>query len=299
MSVAAITRDGSGSGGTANPDLPGGPPLGDAEFAAVAAIMQSDARIHLTDIKKTLVHGRLSRRLRMHGLATFRDYIRLVQSDAVERAAMVVALTTNHTHFFRENHHFDHFRSQLLPQLKERARRQPVRIWSAGCSSGEEVYTIAMCLLGPDRAAASWLRNADVKLLATDLAPHVVESVKTASYTAQTCAAIPQNYHKAWLRADGADAFTLAPEARALVTARVLNLFDAWPMRQQYDAIFCRNVMIYFDDKAKAELEHRLVQQLAPGGHLYIGHSERLIGAAAETMRPCGQTIYVKDEARS
>ena len=294
MSVAAIVRDPVAGGDTVRPDAPAGPPLGDAEFAAVVAIMQSDARIHLTDIKKTLVHGRLSRRLRMHGLSSFRDYIRLVLSDTDERAAMVVALTTNHTHFFRENHHFEHFRAQVIPRLKKRVRNQPVRIWSAGCSSGEEVYTIAMCLLGRDRAAASWLRDADVKLLATDLAPHVVEAVRTATYSAQACAAVPPEY-RAWLRPDG-DSVTIAPEARALVTARVLNLFDAWPMRQRYDAIFCRNVMIYFDDKAKAELEQRLVQQLAPGGCLYIGHSERLIGPATKAMRSCGQTVYVKSE---
>ena len=116
-----------------------GPPLADAEFAAIATIMQSDARIHLTDIKKTLVHGRLSRRLRMHGLANFRDYVRLVQTNKEERSAMVVALTTNHTHFFRENHHFEHFRNVVIPTLKQRVRQTPVRIWSAGCSSGEEV----------------------------------------------------------------------------------------------------------------------------------------------------------------
>nr|WP_233150903.1 protein-glutamate O-methyltransferase CheR [Sphingomonas sp. BT553] len=273
-----------------------GPPLGSAEFAAIAAIMQSDARIHLTDIKKTLVHGRLSRRLRMHGLTSFRDYVRMVQSPGEERAAMVVALTTNHTHFFRENHHFEHFREKVIPTLKDAVRRRPVRIWSAGCSSGEEVYTIAMCLLGKDRGQAGWLRDADLKLLATDLAPHVVDSVRQATYPDNVVAAIPADYRKAWLRPAAGSDHEMAPEARALVTAHVLNLFEAWPMRQQYDAIFCRNVMIYFDDRAKAELEARLVDQLAPGGHLYIGHSERLVGPAAAVMKGCGQTIYVKQE---
>lgn len=289
MSTAALLP-GAGAADAAS----SGPPLGDGEFAAIAAIMQSDARIHLTDIKKTLVHGRLSRRLRQHGLTSFRDYVRFVQTDAVERAAMVVALTTNHTHFFRENHHFEHFRAAVIPTLKEQARRRPVRIWSAGCSSGEEVYTIAMCLLGRERAAAAWLRSADVKLLATDLAPHVVESVQRATYAENTVAAIPSDYRAAWLRPTGTGEFTMAAEARAMVTARVLNLFAAWPMRQRYDAIFCRNVMIYFDDRAKAELEQRLVEMLLPGGHLYIGHSERLIGHGAAHMESCGQTIYVK-----
>jgi chemotaxis protein methyltransferase CheR len=264
---------------TPNPDLPGGPPLGDAEFDAIAAIMQSDARIHLVIAKKTLVHGRLSRRLRMHGLETFRDYVRLVGQDPAERAAMVVALTTN--------------RNVAMPAIKTAARTRPVRIWSAGCSSGEEVYSIAMCLLGTDRASAGWLRGADVKLLATDLAPHVVESVKRGVYSDSVVAPIPDAYRRAWVRPAGNE-FEIAPEAREMVTARVLNLFEAWPMRQRYDAIFCRNVMIYFDDRAKAELEHRLVEMLLPGGHLYIGHSERLVGPATTVMESCGQTIYVK-----
>ena len=272
--------------------------LGPAEFAVVAAIMQSDARIHLTDAKHTLVQSRLSRRVREHGSANFREYLELVQSDAAERAAMVVALTTNHTHFFRENHHFDHLRTTVLPELQARARTGPVRIWSAGCSSGEEVYTIALCLLGQDRAAASWLGDADVRLLATDLAPHVVASASRGVYSAETVEPIPARYRETWLRPAGAD-FELAPEARALVTARVLNLFARWPLRHSYDVIFCRNVMIYFDDDAKAELEARFVELLKPGGYLYIGHSERLIGPAATQLSSCGQTIYRKPGGQS
>jgi len=267
--------------------------LGTAEFAAIARIMQRDARIHLAAGKTTLVQSRLSRRLREHRVDTFRDYVKLVETDATERAAMIVALTTNHTHFFRENHHFEHLRQTTIPWLQGRARSQPVRIWSAGCSSGEEVYTIAMCLLGQDRASAAWLRQADVRLLATDLAPHVVEAARLGVYSAETVAPVPAAYRSAWMRAQGGD-YVMVDEARSLVTARVLNLFDAWPMRQTYDVIFCRNVMIYFDDVAKAELEARFVDMLSPGGYLYIGHSERLIGSAAGQMENCGQTIYRK-----
>jgi len=261
------------------------------DFAAIAAIMHQDARIALSPAKTTLVQSRLARRLREHGLARFSDYVALVRRDTAERHAMVVALTTNHTHFFREPHHFDHFRETVLPEI--RRRQGPVRIWSAGCSSGEEVYTIAMCLLGPDRTSASWLRNADVRLLATDIAPHVVEAVERGIYAESAAAGIPEPYRSAWLR-PAPGGFVMAEEARRLVTARVLNLFGPWPLKAAYDAIFCRNVMIYFDDPAKAELEERLVHQLAPGGHLYIGHSERLIGSAATRMRSCGHTIYRK-----
>lgn len=267
--------------------------LGQTEFRAIAGIMMREARIKLTDAKVTLVHARLSRRLRERGLASFRDYLRLVEDDAGERAAMVTALTTNHTHFFREVHHFDHLREAALPMLKERARKGPVRIWSAGCSSGEEVYTIAMCLLGTDRTAGTWLRGADVKLLATDISPPMVDAVTRGLYPAAAAAAIPDAYRRAWMR-ETSGGLQMADEAMSLVTARVLNLFGDWPMRQLYDVIFCRNVMIYFDDDAKRELELRLVERLAPGGFLYIGHSERLIGPAQQGMQPCGQTIYVK-----
>lgn len=270
--------------------------LGAAEFADIAAIMQHEARIHLTEVKRTLVHSRLSRRLRAHGLASFREYIGFVQRDAEERRAMVIALTTNHTHFFREAHHFDHLREVLMPRLKDRARNHSVRIWSAGCSSGEEVYTIAMCLLGRGGGDASWLKNADLRLLATDISTPVVEAAQRGVYPAAARESIPEPYRSAWLRPH-ADGFEMAPEARAMVVARTLNLFEEWPMRQLYDAIFCRNVMIYFDETAKAELEARLTERLAPGGFLYIGHSERLIAPAQHGMRAAGQTIYQKNGA--
>jgi chemotaxis protein methyltransferase CheR len=269
--------------------------LGTREFAAIAAIMHEDARIELSEAKTTLVQSRLARRLREHGLSRFSEYVALVQSDAEERHAMVVALTTNHTHFFREPHHFDHFRETVLPVLKR--KQGPVRIWSAGCSSGEEVYTIAMCLLGKDRTSATWLRNADVRLLATDIAPHVVESVQRGFYAENVAAGVPEPYRSTWMRRTEGG-YMMADEARQLVTAKVLNLFEPWPLKAAYDVIFCRNVMIYFGDPAKEELEERFVNQLAHGGHLYIGHSERLVGAAAARTQPCGHTIYYKPETR-
>lgn len=268
--------------------------LGLAEFREIAVIMQREARIHLMESKLTLVHSRLSRRLRAHGLSHFRDYLALVNRDDAERRAMVTALTTNHTHFFREAHHFDHLRSVVLPGLQKRANAGlPVRIWSAGCSSGEEVYTIAMTIAGESNASAAWLRKGDVRLLATDIAPHVVASVSEGVYSESTIEPIPAGYRAHWVKPHP-KGYVIADDLRALVTARVLNLFDRWPMKQQYDVIFCRNVMIYFDDAAKAELETKLIDMLAPGGHLYIGHSERLSARAAAKMHSAGQTIYVK-----
>jgi chemotaxis protein methyltransferase CheR len=277
--------------------VPSGVALGLPEFRAIAAIMHEEARIHLAESKVTLVHSRLSRRLREQGLGSFAAYVALVRRDAAERAVMVEALTTNHTHFFREAHHFEHLRRHVLPGLKARAGAgERVRLWSAGCSTGEEVYSLAMTLAGEDRAGAAWVRQGDVRLLATDIAPGPVSAVSRAVYATSAVEPIPAAYRAHWLRPEGGD-HAIVDELRALVTARALNLFGAWPMRQRFDAIFCRNVMIYFDDTAKAELEARLVEMLLPGGHLYIGHSERLVGAAAQAMQPVGQTAYVKAAA--
>lgn len=268
--------------------------LGLAEFRRLAEIMHDDARISLSPAKVSLVQSRLARRLRARGLDSYRDYVRLVVDDQAERAAMVAVLTTNHTSFFREKHHFDHLRDTLLPGLKEKVRRGgSARIWSAGCSSGEEVYSIGMTLLGADERDSGWLRSADARLLATDISPPMVEAVAHAIYPKVSADSVPLGYRAAWLREQG-DSVAIADQLRRLVTPRVLNLFADWPIRQRYDAIFCRNVMIYFDEDSKAELEMRLVDRLLPGGFLYIGHSERLVGPAAKLADPCGQTIYVK-----
>lgn len=269
----------------------GAPSLGDSEFAAIARIMMTEARISLPPTKKVLVHSRLSRRLRERRLASFKDYIAFAENDAEELRLLVTALTTNHTHFFRESHHFDHLRDVLMPKLKADPSRAPVRMWSAGCSSGEEVYTLAMTLLGTDRQQAEWMRNRDVRLLATDISEPVVTAAAEGFYAASTVESVPESYRKAWMVPEGSG-YRMAEAVRALVTARPLNLFGEWPMRQRYDAIFCRNVMIYFDDAAKEELEARLVDLLKPGGFLYIGHSERLIGPAVSRMKSCGNTIY-------
>ncbi|WP_422058436.1 CheR family methyltransferase [Sphingomonas sp.] len=273
----------------------GAPPLGDSEFAAIARIMMTEARISLPSTKKVLVHSRLSRRLRDRRLASFKDYVAFAESDPEELRILVTALTTNHTHFFRESHHFDHLRDVLMPKLKADPSRAPVRMWSAGCSSGEEVYTLAMTLMGTDRSQAEWMRNRDVRLLATDISEPVVNAAAEGFYAAGGVDGVPEAYRRAWMVQEG-NGYRMAEAARALVTARVLNLFGEWPMRQRYDAIFCRNVMIYFDDAAKEELEARLVDLLKPGGYLYIGHSERLIGPAVSRMKSCGNTIYQRTD---
>lgn len=272
--------------------------LSPADFQAIADLLHHEARIALTPQKATLVRSRLARRLRIRGVRNFSDYIRLVGTDPEEKRAMIEALTTNHTHFFRESHHFDHLAHEMVPQWRARSSREPIRIWSAACSSGEEVYSIAMTLLGRERREALWAKQRPIRLLATDISSEMVAAVRAASYARAGLDQIPAPYRPLWTR-ETADGFVIADEARDMVTPLVLNLFDRWPMRHRFDAIFCRNVMIYFNEATKAELTARLVAQLAPGGALYIGHSERLLPPEADYMIPAGHTIYVKPEDKA
>jgi chemotaxis protein methyltransferase CheR len=276
-------------------DLWGGAPLTDAEFREIAAMLHQESRITLAPQKATLVRSRLSRRLREQGLKSLSDYISLVRRDIGERRQMIELLTTNHTHFFREVHHFNHLRNEMMPIWRGRSAREPVRIWSAASSSGEEVYTIAMTLLGQDLREAQWARTAGVQLFATDISDEMVKAVRNAEYPKGHLEQIPQPWRKLWAK-ETRDGFAIAPEARNLVTVSQLNLFERWPWRHPFEAIFCRNVMIYFNEEAKAELEMRLVNQLVPGGALYIGHSERLVSKAKDFMIPCGHTMYRKPE---
>lgn len=279
----------------ASASLSGDTGMTSAEFGAVAAILHREARISLSEAKVSLVQSRLARRLRSCGMADFGAYLRLVAEDEEERAAMVSALTTNHTSFFREAHHLDHLREVALPLLRTKAGRgEAVRLWSAGCSSGEEPYSIAMTLAGTSASEAEWLRG-DVRLLATDLSEPMVRATRRATYSFLAADNVPLPYRAAWLREEGGNVH-VAEQLRALVTARQLNLFEPWPFSRRFDVIFCRNVMIYFDGDAQADLEQRLVERLNPGGFLYIGHSERLAGAAAEATTCCGQTIYRKKD---
>lgn len=217
-----------------------------------------------------------------------------MKTDASERDAAVYLLTTNHTRFFREDHHFDHLaRDGWPPMAATLAGGGPVRIWSAACSSGEEPYSIAMTVLGPHRDAGLAIQRRDVQILATDLTPAVLATGRAGRYPVDVLAHVPVQLRAAWVKRIG-DQGEVATEIRAMVAFKQLNLLEEWPMRRQFDAIFCRNVMIYFDDATKARLQARLADQLAPGGYLYIGHSERLISAAERRLRLIGQTIYQK-----
>jgi chemotaxis protein methyltransferase CheR len=269
-------------------------PFTPGDQAAIASMIYAEAGIVLAASKGQLVYGRLARRVRACGLERFADYVALIERDTEERSRAVDALTTNHTGFFRENHHFEQFMADAWPPLAARLRAGGrVRLWSAACSSGEEPYSLAMAILGRDRAIGREIARLDLRMLATDLSSEILAAAGAARFPLDTLKTVPAPLRTAWMEPHEGEA-AMRPEARDWITFRALNLLGPWPMRQPFDAIFCRNVMIYFDEPTKERLQTRLAAQLAPGGHLYIGHSERLATSLASQFTLVGRTMYRK-----
>jgi chemotaxis protein methyltransferase CheR len=264
------------------------------DFQALSKLVYADAGIVMPEGKAMLIYSRLTKYLREREVTTFAEYLRLLNTDADERRRAINALTTNHTKFFRENHHFEHFAREVRPVLVRRALGGGrVRMWSAGCSSGEEVYSLIMTLLGDDKTMGQRIAGSDIALLASDLADHVIEAGNAATYPAHVTEEMPLRLKQNWVVTNGAN-ITMSDTVRSLVRFRQLNLLGDWPLKGMFDVIFCRNVMIYFDEPTKAKLLDRLCATLQPGGFLYIGHSERLVGPAAQYCEPVGPTIYRK-----
>jgi len=269
------------------------------DFTAIARMLYDDAGIALTETKASLVYSRLAKRLRVLGIESFQDYCRLVAgSEGIsERQNMLAALTTNVTRFFREPHHFEHLRTKVLPDLVSRARaRGRVRIWSAGCSTGQEPYSIALTVLEAMPEAASL----DVRILATDIDPNVVATGRAAVYSREAVQPVPAALRGRWMvrvSDHGREAWGAGEEMRRLVAFRELNLMAGWPMKGRFDAIFCRNVVIYFDEPTQARIWARFAPLINPGGRLYVGHSER-VGDTARFETDGLTTYRLRDGAR-
>lgn len=266
-----------------------------ADFRQIAAILHDDAGISLSEAKAALVYARLAKRLRALGLSSFRDYCALVSEGGAvdERQKLVAALTTNVTKFFREKHHFEHLQRTALPALVERARKGgQVRIWSAGCSNGQEAYSAALVIL----AMVPEVLSLDVKILATDIDPNMIAEGRVGRYSSTAVEDVPPELKKRWLRKVREDEWQVADEAMQLVSFRELNLFAQWPMKRPFDIIFCRNVAIYFDKTKQAELWARFAKTLLPAGYLYIGHSERITGPATDIFANDGITTWRRSQ---
>ncbi|MBW8752909.1 MAG: protein-glutamate O-methyltransferase CheR [Sphingomonadales bacterium] len=270
---------------------------GPRDFRAVAELAYASAGIVLEDGKAMLVYSRWAPLVRESGCGTFAAYIEHIRNDPAEQTRAVGALTTNHTFFYREPHHFEHLARESRPPLVRRLQDGgPVRIWSAGCSSGEETWSIVTTFLGEDAALGRRLATMDLRFLASDIAQHALKKASAATYPAADLEPVPAPLRKAWTSEAGGTV-TVSDVPRGLVRFRTLNLHGAWPMRGQFDIIFCRNVMIYFDNPTKERLISRFAEALVPGGFLYIGHSERVTGPAASQLQPVGPTIYRRSAA--
>jgi chemotaxis protein methyltransferase CheR len=257
--------------------------LTEAQFQEISALVKSLCGINLHDGKKELVKARLAKRLRQlssHGLSGFGDYIEMVRKDAsgAEITAMLDALSTNLTQFFRENQHFELLVQKVVPEFMKKNRAQArLRLWSAGCSSGEEPYSMAISLRDAIPELATW----DVRILATDLSTRVLTRAGEGVYPAERLAGVTSQIvtkHFAPVPGHGKTLYRVQPHLRNMITFGRLNLMENWPMRGPFDAIFCRNVMIYFDKPTQDRLVNRFWGLLAPGGHLFVGHSESLAG---------------------
>jgi len=265
----------------------------ESDFQSLSKLAYEQTGIVLPASKRNLIYGRLSRRLRALGLTSFRDYRAYLadQGGAAEMQNFVNSISTNLTKFFRESHHFDHFRTSVaVPYAKARGRGSRLRVWSAGCSTGEEPYTIAVVL---QREIADIARH-DVRILATDIDTEVLAKAARGEYPENLIDDVPEAY-QGYFKFDGGTTVRLGEATRSLIAFRQLNLLGAWPFRGQFDAIFCRNVMIYFDGPTKTELVDRFIQRLTPGGWLYIGHSESLLGSHPG-LKLVGRTIYRREE---
>lgn len=250
----------------------------DEEFTRLAAFIKSRYGIHLKTEKKALVMGRLSGLLLERGFASFSEYLRYVASDASGEATALLAdkITTNHTFFMRETSHFGYFKEAVLPRLRAEVRDRDLRIWSAGCSSGEEPYTLAM-LLAESFGSEEYGRTWDTRLLATDISAKALSVAVRGVYADKDLEALPPAWRSAYFRRIGGGRSEVEERIKKQVIFRKFNLMqEIFPFKRKFHAIFCRNVMIYFDEGTKRELVRKFHAFTEPGGYLFIGHSESL-----------------------
>ena len=269
--------------------------LTDNEYKDICSLVYEKTGIILNDEKRKLAYSRFSRRLKALNLKTFSEYCDIVRSgDAHEMTHFANAITTNLTSFFREAHHFDRLVNEALPQLLAK-RPGKIRIWSAGCSTGEEPYSIAIAVLKkyPDIA------KHDFKILATDLDSKVLETASRGVYKAQGLETLDDpNDAKTWFKQgqmNGVEYAQVLPKVRELIKFKQLNLMNhPWPMKGTFDIIFCRNVVIYFDQQTQKKLFSHFSEAQTVGDYLFIGHSETLKGFDTD-YKNTGRTVYIKE----
>ncbi len=259
--------------------------LPDRLFQQFSHLVYEQCGINLHDGKKALLQARLNKRLRLTGIGSYEEYFKFITSsdNGGEFIHFLDSVSTNLTYFFRESQHFEFLEQVALPELIEKKRKNResrIRIWSAGCSTGEEPYSLAMCVLALLPDMPKW----DFRILATDISTRALEAAGNGIYSDEKVQKIPPalrqfNFRKI-SNANGKAEYEIAPHLKRIVTFHRLNLKDHYPFKGSFDFIFCRNVMIYFDKKTQEELVNKMASFLSPGGFLFVGHSESLTGLA-------------------
>jgi len=245
------------------------------DFNFLRKLSNEHSGIQVPDERFDMFYSRLSKRVRKLGLANFKEYCQyLHEHPDSEFTEFINAITTNLTAFFREMHHFDYLRDVVIPEVLERNKTsRQIRVWSAGCSTGEEPYSIAITLL--ENVPADW----DIKILATDLDTNVLQTASDGVYGEDRVGDLSEDMLKQWFmrgKASQAGQVKVRPQLQQIIQFKKLNLMQEWPMKCHFDFIFCRNVLIYFDRETKTLLAKRYAQMLSSKSWLFIGHSESL-----------------------
>ncbi len=271
--------------------------LADREFNKISALVYGIAGIRLPDHKRELVKARLGKRLRELGLNSYRQYVAHLEADKSGRELinMLDAISTNLTSFFREPVHFKYMNNEIIPEMLKKTDKK-IRIWSAGCSTGEEPYTIGIYLETIFPNLDHW----DAKILATDINTTVLDYARKGEYTELRLKDIALQVRREYfdcIKQTPPRMYRVKKKVKNLVSFARLNLLDRWPMQGSFDIIFCRNVMIYFDKQTQKKLVNRFWEMLRPGGTLFIGHSESLTGTEHK-FKYQQPTIYRKKQTK-
>ncbi|MEM1485281.1 protein-glutamate O-methyltransferase CheR [Oscillospiraceae bacterium PP1C4] len=246
--------------------------LTDEEFTALMTFVKKDYGINLMK-KRVLIEGRLSNMLRERGLTSFQQYMDILFKDrtGTEVTNLLNKLTTNHSYFMRESEHFNYMVSHVLPYLEKNRPNHDLRIWSAGCSAGQEAYTMAMAI---DEYFGMQKNLWDTTILATDISNNILDKAKLAIFAADNIKDIPESWRKKYFTPLSDGNYQVCDKIRKQVVFKPHNLMEPFSFKKPFDLIFCRNVMIYFDAQTKESLVNKFYDSTAVGGYLFIGHSE-------------------------
>lgn len=264
------------------------------DFDQLRKIANAHTGIVVNDDKYDMYYARLTKRLRTLGIPSFSQYINYLKAnEELEFTEFINSITTNLTSFFRENHHFEALRNTIIPHIiRHKSHDKTLRIWSSGCSTGEEPYSIAMVVLEELRKYPGW----QAQMLASDIDSNVLETAARGVYGLERVNGLSQEVKKRWFfkgKGRNHGKVRVNPALQKLITFKQINLMHPWPVKDQFDIIFCRNVVIYFDNPTKKKLINRFYQQLLPESYLIMGHSESL-QAISDQFLTIGKTMYRK-----